>query len=511
MDAVNRETLNQYFDLLKDALTEHNLLQSPLQIYNVDESGISLDPKAPNVVAKKGTKKVRYRTSGKKGQITVVGCVNAAGQVLPPMIIFDAKNLNHAWTKNEVPGTKYGLSDKGWINTELFEGWFTELFLPCAVSARPLLLLLDGHSTHYQPDVVRFAQEHDVIMLCLPPHTSHEMQPLDCDVFGPLKCHWSNTCHDFYQNNPGKVVTKFNFNTLFSQAWLKAVSPINVISGFKTCGMHPYNSDAIKVPGDSLKPMSSAAPRTDAISNATSPTAPHTDAISNASSPEQVCDTRKFTEEQLQLFEKRAEEGYNLYTDPAYVSWLKRYHPELLPSDRYSLVSVDTPEADSSEHELSVLQHFSAVVPESPLTVEGVTPPSVTQTQIASASTTPLHISSPDTAPNCVTPTVTTPHLTSSTLDPVSIADDTPHHISPSVATPQSSSASTTPYQVCLLEQIPAESLLLVLLQTLSLQPVQNQIRLVIVHQKLARLYQNTWLDPQTLPLRREVSHELDC
>ena len=226
--------------------------------------------------------------------------------------------------------------------------------------------------------------------------------------------------------------------------------------------MQPYNSAAIKVPGDCLKLMSSVAPHTDAISNATSSAAPHTDeisnatssaaphtdAISNTSSPKQVCDTQKFTDEQLQLFEKRAEEGYNLYTDPAYVSWLEQYHPELLPSDRYSLVSVDTPEADSSDHELSVLQHFSAVVPESPLTVEGVTPPSVTPTQIASASTTPLHISSPGTAPNCVTPTVTNPHLTSSTLDPVSIADDTPHHISPSVATPQSSSASTTPYQV---------------------------------------------------------------
>ena len=282
------------------------------------------------------------------------------------------KSIINAWTKNEVPGTKYGLRDKGWITTELFEGWLTELFLPCTVSARPILLLLDGHSTHYQPDVVRFAQEHDVIMLYLPPHTSHETQPLDCGVFGPLKRHWSSACHDFFQKNPDKVVTKFHFNTLFSQAWWKAVSPINVISGFKTCGVHPYNSAAIKVPGDSSKSMSSAAPRIDVISNATSSAAPHTDAISNASRPEQVCDTQKFTDEQLQLFKKRAEEGYNLYTDPPYVSWLEQYSPEHLPSDRYSLVSVDTPEVDSSDHELSVLQHFSAVVPESPLSLRPV-------------------------------------------------------------------------------------------------------------------------------------------
>ena len=171
MAAVNQQTLMQYFELLKDTLIENNLLNSPSQIHNMDESGMPLDPKAPNVVAVKG---VRYRSSGKKGQVTIVVCGNAAGQVIPPMVIFDAKNLNHAWTDKEIPGTKYGLSDKGWITTDLFEGWLVEHFLQYAVSARPLLLLLDGHSTHYQPNVVRYAKESEVIMLCLPPHTTHE-------------------------------------------------------------------------------------------------------------------------------------------------------------------------------------------------------------------------------------------------------------------------------------------------------------------------------------------------
>ena len=131
MDAINEQTMKQYFDLLEDTLKEHNLLHNPAQIYNVDESGMPLDPKAPNMVTQRGKKKVRYRSSGRKGQITVVACANAAGQAFPPMVIYDAKKLNHAWTANKVPGTKYGLSDKGWITTGLFEGW-----------------LLDGHSTH---------------------------------------------------------------------------------------------------------------------------------------------------------------------------------------------------------------------------------------------------------------------------------------------------------------------------------------------------------------------------
>ena len=185
------------------------------------------------------------RSTGKKGQVTVVACGNASGQVLLPMLIFDAKKLCHGWTREEVPGTSYGLSDKGWINTDLFDSWLDEHFLKHAVPARPLLLLLDGHSTHYQPQLIRLAREKGVLILCLPPHTTHEAQPLDCGVFSPLKMHWRTVCHHFIQSNPGKVINKFNFNSLFSKAWLSAVTPANVISGFKTCGVYPFNSSAI--------------------------------------------------------------------------------------------------------------------------------------------------------------------------------------------------------------------------------------------------------------------------
>ncbi len=140
----NKEAIESYFDVLKYVLDEHGLQDRPAQIYNVDESGVPLDHRAPRVLVKKGQRKVRYRTSGNKNQVTVVGCVNAAGSAMPPFVIFDAKSLNMEWTVGEVPGTTYGLSANGWIDMELFKGWFTNHFLRHAVSARPLLLLLDG-------------------------------------------------------------------------------------------------------------------------------------------------------------------------------------------------------------------------------------------------------------------------------------------------------------------------------------------------------------------------------
>ena len=40
MDAINSETLEHYFALLKKTLEENNLKNSPQRIYNVDESGV---------------------------------------------------------------------------------------------------------------------------------------------------------------------------------------------------------------------------------------------------------------------------------------------------------------------------------------------------------------------------------------------------------------------------------------------------------------------------------------
>ena len=91
MNGMNKDTLNHYYDLLEETMKENNLLDFPTKLYNFDETGIPLDPKIPKVKAIKGMKNVRYQNTGRKGQITVVAYGNAAGHVLPTLIIFDAK------------------------------------------------------------------------------------------------------------------------------------------------------------------------------------------------------------------------------------------------------------------------------------------------------------------------------------------------------------------------------------------------------------------------------------
>ena len=80
MNAVNDKNVTHYYHLLQDCLQANGLFDHPEQIYNMDETGVRLDPKPPKIVACKGQKKVRYRTSGKKNQTTVLGCASAVGQ-----------------------------------------------------------------------------------------------------------------------------------------------------------------------------------------------------------------------------------------------------------------------------------------------------------------------------------------------------------------------------------------------------------------------------------------------
>ena len=252
------EILAQCYDMLEKTLQDNDLDGKPTQIFNMDETGFPLDPAPPLVVAPVGSKHVSQITTGNKAQITVISCCNAAGYAMPPTVIFDRKSLRQEFTIGEVPGTTYTLSSSGWVNSEIFSSWFHDHFLAHAPPQRPLLLLLDGHSSHFEPGVVRTAAEEGVLIFCLPPHTTHLTQPLDKGCFAPLKMFWREECQLFLSRNPGKVVTRYQFSELFGRAWMRGMTMTNIIAGFRTTGVYPFNRDALqsKVLSSSFDPTS---------------------------------------------------------------------------------------------------------------------------------------------------------------------------------------------------------------------------------------------------------------
>ncbi len=225
------------------------------------------------------------------------------------------------------------MSGKGWTDQELFRHWLKDHFVRYAVPGRPLLLILDGHSSHYEPVSVELARKEDIILFCLPPHTTQDSQPLDCTVFGPLKRHWADICHEFQQTHPGMVISKLNFSKYFAEAWLRALTPSNIIAGFRKCGIQPFNREAIPVPDEQH----------------------HSDVDKCDEAEERLEDHSglQFTSDQISVFEKRYEEGYDIFVDQDYVAWLRLNHPQVVPSDHSSALRAPT----------SVLDEFGDVTP----------------------------------------------------------------------------------------------------------------------------------------------------
>ena len=159
------------------------------------------------------------------------------------------------------------MSPNGWIDQELFTEWLQKLFIPNIPSTRPVLLLLDGHSSHFNPEAIRIAAEANIIIFCLPPHTTHVAQPLDVSFFGPLKKHWSKVYHSYMTSNPGKVVTKFQFCSLLHEAWFKAINPATIIAGFRKVGVCPFNPSAIQPYSDALSDENSFSSSNETISD----------------------------------------------------------------------------------------------------------------------------------------------------------------------------------------------------------------------------------------------------
>ena len=85
-------------------------------------------------------------------------------------------------------------SPKGWTDQELGSQWLEQDFEP-ATAARNTsngycLLVLDGHNSHCTYRFCNFAAKHRIIIICLPSHTTHVLQPCDVGVFGPLSKLW---------------------------------------------------------------------------------------------------------------------------------------------------------------------------------------------------------------------------------------------------------------------------------------------------------------------------------
>ena len=97
-----------------------------MQIYNSDETGVTIVHTPGKVITALGCHHVYSITSAEKGRThTVLSCVSVSGLVLPQCILYPHKrNVPGNFREGAVPGILFSHSENGWINSDIYLEWF---------------------------------------------------------------------------------------------------------------------------------------------------------------------------------------------------------------------------------------------------------------------------------------------------------------------------------------------------------------------------------------------------
>ena len=91
-------------------------------------------------------------------------------------------------------------SENGWTDAELALLWMVHDFdqQTCdKANGNVHILLLDGHSSHYSLELLKYACAHNIIILGYPPHCTHALQGLDVVCFAKMKEDWKTEIKAF--------------------------------------------------------------------------------------------------------------------------------------------------------------------------------------------------------------------------------------------------------------------------------------------------------------------------
>ena len=152
------------------------------------------------------------------------------------MVIWDRKTLSPQLTIESEVLVPYMACQEAWMDQELFDRWFSNHFLRYAPSVRPLLLLLDGHSS-YCPDTIRLAAQHQVIShICFatPHYTSNDLTATWQGVLWATKAAWRKVWHQYLTKNLWQCDDQIYVVLMLSghqEAWMQSMT-----------GCHPFSN-----------------------------------------------------------------------------------------------------------------------------------------------------------------------------------------------------------------------------------------------------------------------------
>jgi hypothetical protein len=242
------DVIHIWFELVKKIKLQYGITDDDM--YNFDETGFMMGIISTAMVVTTSERRGRAKMAqpGNREWSTVIQAINSQGWAIPPFIILAAQNHLASWyTETGLP-TDWVISttDNGWTTNERGLEWIQH-FNKCTISrtkSSHRLLILDGHESHHSTEFELYCKEHKIVTLCMPPHSSHLLQPLDVGCFGPLKKAYGRQIENLIRAHITHV-TKVEFLSALKKAFFASMTGDNIRGGFRGSGLVPLNPESV--------------------------------------------------------------------------------------------------------------------------------------------------------------------------------------------------------------------------------------------------------------------------
>ena len=163
--------------------------------------------------------------------------------MIPPLVIFKGENMQTAWIpKNVNHDWSWTSNTKGWTCDAIGDNWIRHCFEPATrekANGAVRLLVADGHGSHVTAPFIRFCMDNNILVLLLPPHSSHLTQPLDVGIFSTLKKRMAEELDRILRYGVDNI-KKFEWADCYRIARPVSMSSSNITNAWSGAGLIPF-------------------------------------------------------------------------------------------------------------------------------------------------------------------------------------------------------------------------------------------------------------------------------
>ena len=245
-NAHDVELLSAHFQRFQDVCARYGMQLS--DIWNFDETPFRMGIAKGDHVVTQYPRYQSYRSDpDNRESCTVIEGVSATGIAIPAIIIMTGTLILARWVENSMdPDTLITTSPTGYTCDFIGLRWIEHFhkYSKKTQQGAYRLLILDGHASHITKEFLTYAEDHKIVCMGLPPHTTHLLQPLDVGVFQPYK-HWHaqavNRAVDFADTE----YSKQEFLASFKHFRDQTMKQNTIRSAWRKTGLVPYNPDIV--------------------------------------------------------------------------------------------------------------------------------------------------------------------------------------------------------------------------------------------------------------------------